>query len=147
MNIVFPDPLVWQSGLEFGIQALGLLRDEGLEFTATLLDHGPMLEAVALGCRDFQLSNRVRWVRKISGGEPNIDVAVFPRVCPMKAPANLDPVGFPGPILSSDPTTAQHSTRIWYFPRRDYRTLAVMLREVPHARVTAPERVHSWRAK
>ncbi len=56
----------WQSGLEFTLDALSLLKKRGFLFQYTIVGDGPYLEAVAFACHQHGLEDVVNLVRKAS---------------------------------------------------------------------------------
>lgn len=124
MRIAFPDPLTWQSGIEFGLQALGELHRRGIGFTCRLRDEGPMLEAATFAMVQYGLQSRFEWVRRAPRVLRGIDVALFPRV----APGDLDVIRFllqqGVRVVTSDPAVDWVSPGLHTFPRRHSRVLA-----------------------
>jgi hypothetical protein len=59
-RLIFPDPLVWQSGLEWGIEAFAMLVDEGHDLRCCLRAEGPMFEAIAFAASISACSTGVR---------------------------------------------------------------------------------------
>lgn len=127
MRIALPDPLTWESGIEFGLQAIGELVRQGIPIEFSLLDHGAMLEAATFGIIQYQLHPNVRWVRRWPGSFAAFDVAIFPRVAAMET-ATISQILDQGlPVVSSDPVFVV-STNFQQFPRRDWQALANILR-------------------
>lgn len=58
VRLVFQDPLEWQSGLEWGVEAAAILIREGYDLECVFRSHGPMLEAVAFAAFDLGILDR-----------------------------------------------------------------------------------------
>lgn len=58
VRLVFQDPLEWQSGLEWGVEAAAILIREGYDLECMFRSHGPMLEAVAFAAFDLGILDR-----------------------------------------------------------------------------------------
>ena len=127
MRIVFPDPLTWQSGIEFGLQALGKLHRGGVPFKFSLCAQGPMLEAATFAVIQHQMQNQVRWVRRWPQSFREFDVAVFPRVIAMETSAISEIAAQGMTVVSSDPEFRESKATFHQFARRDSDSLANIL--------------------
>lgn len=58
VRLLFQDPLEWQSGLEWGVEAATILIREGYDLECVFRSHGPMLEAVAFAAFDLGILER-----------------------------------------------------------------------------------------
>jgi hypothetical protein len=130
MRIVFPDPLTWQSGIEFGLQALGELQRRGLSFEFSLRDEGPMLEAAAFAVNQYGMLSKVRWVRRWPRSWTGFDVALFPRVITGEAQPVLNACKQGVLVITSDPGIKQSLPNLYVFGRRDCRELASCIEKV-----------------
>ena len=79
-RLIFPDPLVWQSGLEWGIEAFAMLVDEGHDLRCYLRADGPMFEAIAFAALDLGVLNRSTFNDSLPTPDNNGDVWVLCRV-------------------------------------------------------------------
>jgi hypothetical protein len=127
MRIVFPDSLTWQSGIEFGLQALGALYHRGAAFEFSLPDHGPMLEAATFAIIQYQLHNKVRWVHRWPRSFAAFDVAIFPRVVAIEKGSLTQLLHQGVTVISSDPEFQSAKGNYHRFARRDWQTMAGVL--------------------
>lgn len=79
-RLIFPDPLVWQSGLEWGIEAFAMLVDEGHDLRCCLRAEGPMFEAIAFAALDLGVLDRCTFANDASELRSATDVVVYCRV-------------------------------------------------------------------
>ena len=134
MRIVFPDPLIWQSGLEFGLQAVGEFQNEEPELECLLRSQGPLLEAVTFAALQYQLLPKVQWTRRCPHRFGSDDVAVFPRVAPTDEAPIRDALSQNISVITSDPAVTISHPLLRLFPRRNVAALVECLVEV-HARL------------
>jgi hypothetical protein len=119
IQVIFPDPPVWQAGLEFGVEGLARARRKGLSLTVSILDHGPMVEAITCALLQFDMLNCVLWHRRWPGRISNWDVAVFPRVRSIDNGPLLKCLRNGLWVLSSDPNFKEKHPRLGRLPPRD----------------------------
>lgn len=134
MRIVFPDPLRWQSGMEFGLQALGELQKAGLDFEFSVRDEGPMLEAVAFAVTQYEVLSKVRWVHRWPGSWQKFDLVLFPRVITGEVEPMLNACKQGVLVVSSDPGFKQSLPGLYFVGRRDASALARCIVQVAHTR-------------
>ena len=127
MRIAFPDPLTWQAGIEFGLQALAELQREGAAFEFSLLDHGPMLEAATFAIIQYKIQNKVRWVQRWPRTFTSFEVAIFPRVVAMDTSVLAQILDQGLTVISSDPEFQSSKCNFQQFARRDWQSLAGLL--------------------
>ena len=127
MRIVFPDPLIWQSGLDFGLQAVGELQRQRAAFEFSLPDEGPMLEAATFAIIQYQLQTKVHWVHRWPRSFAAFDVAIFPRVASMETGSMTQILDHDVAVLSSDPEFKSAKVNYHRFARRDWQSLAGIL--------------------
>jgi hypothetical protein len=130
MRIVFPDPLIWQSGIEFGLQAVGEFQREERPVKCLLRDRGPMLEAVTFAALQYGLLPMVEWTRHWPHWLRPNDVAVFPRVAPGDAGPIQEALRQNATVITSDPGIVIQHALLRQFPRRDVAALVQCLVEV-----------------
>lgn len=127
MKIIFPDPLIWQSGIEFGLQSLAELRSAGWNFEFSILDQGPMLEAVSFAIADYGLQAHVRWLSRRPRPWTRFDVVLIPRVA-AGDPELVRQILCAGvEVVSSDPDISLNQSGFHSFPRRNWRSLLNLL--------------------
>lgn len=136
MRIAFPDTLTWQSGIEFGLQALGVLQTAGLDFEFSLRDKGHMLEAVAFTVNQYGMLSKVRWVRSWSGSWQKFDLAIFPRVIAGEVEPVLKACKQGLLVITSDPGLKQSLPNLYVVGRRDASELASSIEKVARKSAT-----------
>lgn len=129
IKVAFPDRLVWQSGIEFGLQAVAVLAGEGAPIEFSLIDHGTMLEAATFAVIQYQLQSKVQWVRRWPRSFAAYEVAIFPRVAPMETQTITRILKQGVLVISSDPAFTTPDEHFLSFFRRDWQALATMLRK------------------
>ena len=80
IRLVFPDPLEWQSGLEWGVEAAAILVREGHDVECVFRATGPMFEAVAFAALDLGILDRCTFDDTAVGKPSTDDIVVLPRV-------------------------------------------------------------------
>lgn len=118
-----PDPLIWQAGIEYGLQALAVLKKQDITFTCRVSGTGPSLEEVVLSVHQLGLRDHVRY------GPPRIlrsskrHVVLLPRVRPLRREL-IDAALTEGKVVfTSDPSVGRGSERLVLFPRRSWEAL------------------------
>jgi len=127
MRVALPDPLSWQAGIEFGLQALGELRRGGLNFEFSLLEQGPMLEASGFAVNQFGLETNVRWLHRRLRSWTGFDAVLFPRVAPLETATITQILEGGVTVISSDPEFRSQRSNFHPFPRRDWQSLAKLM--------------------
>lgn len=124
---VMPDPLCWTSGIEYGIQALGHLKQEGWEFTCYLADQGPLLAAVAFAILEQGLKAQIRFVRDPLTKLPEATTVLLPRVRAGDERIIQFALKTGKQVLCSDPSLQIEHAQIHRFERRNWRQMASIL--------------------
>ena len=124
-SLTLPDPLIWQAGIEYGLEALADLP-LGV-WVCTLRDHGPMLEAAAFAVHQLGLQDYVRFQPRFGSRSGGSQIALFPRVAPLDHNLILDSLKRGNVVVTSDPSFAFDCSNLLIFPRRDSRTLRDIL--------------------
>jgi hypothetical protein len=124
--VTFPDQLVWQAGIEYGLQAAADAFSRGAKIVCYLRNSGPMLEAVAFAVREFGLHNVIRWGR---GDQitKNAHVFLFPRVKAMESETIYRLISSGKTVITSDPNIKTCDTKLITFQRRDYKALSDLI--------------------
>jgi hypothetical protein len=125
-----PDPLIWQAGLEYGLQALRYLRDRGCNFVCYITDRGPFLEAVALAVHQLELKGCVCYTKKIHRHTKTPQTIVLPRVYPLGKEPIMKALESGSTVITSDPEIENNHQNLFLFPRRDWKTLAILLEQI-----------------
>lgn len=128
-RILFPDPLVWQAGLEYGVQAVGSLVRSGVPVECFLSNVGPMLEAVALVIHQERIGERAHFVRDPIARTASNDIAVFPRVASLDQRLLLQAARAGFTVITSDPSIPKLEQGIRTVTRRDWKELELVLKE------------------
>jgi hypothetical protein len=120
IHVALPDPLVWQAGIEFGLEAIAEVAATH-DVVCRLRDRGPMLEAVGFAVYQLGLSGITEF-RRSPLASRRVDVVLVPRV------TSLGPVRMPGSaiLITTDPALAPPGSEP--LPRRDPQTIANALR-------------------
>lgn len=83
IRLVFPDPLEWQSGLEWGVEAAAILVREGHDVRCVFRSTGPMFEAVAFAAFDLGILDRCTFDDTAIGAPLSDDILVCSAVARM----------------------------------------------------------------
>lgn len=102
IRLVFPDPLEWQSGLEWGVEAAAILVREGHDVRCVFRATGPMFEAVAFAAFDLGILDRCTFDDQAAGAPLSDDIVVMPRVN-----VGLRDIAQPPPLWSELRSTAE----------------------------------------
>jgi hypothetical protein len=129
LRVALPDPLVWQAGLEWGLEALSDARRQGLSFSCQIGDEGPLLEAVAFSVKEMALSN-VSFVNRKTILTRRQDVYLFPRVKAMEQESVLGLVRRGAVVLTSDPEISAVAGSLRLFHRRDVGAVVTILQRL-----------------
>ena len=121
-HIVLPDALVWEAGIEYGLEAVAALAAE-TKVNCAVRDDGPMLEAIAFAVHQLALGGVVRFTDDPCAAGP-VDVVLAPRLAP------LGPLSQPSSarLVTSDPMLLPPDTLP--VPKRDAAALTAALRDV-----------------
>jgi hypothetical protein len=122
-----PDPLTWQAGIEYGLQALTAVQETGSEFLCYLADAGPLLEAVSLSVYQLDLTERVRYVSPVQGYLKGANAILLPRVYSLDREIIGTALKAGQWVISSDPAVTLEHPRLLRFPCRDWRAMADIL--------------------
>jgi hypothetical protein len=119
-TIVLPDLLVWQAGVEFGLEAVAAVAADTV-VSCAIHDRGPMVEAAAFAVHQLGLAPVVRFADRPWSGLGDA-VVLAPRVATMRP--------LPGPpprrLVTSDPALVPAGSHP--VPARDVAALADALR-------------------
>ena len=126
MHFVLPDPLIWQAGNEYAMDAFALLKRRGFQFTAHFRDHGPLLESLAFLRYTYELQDHVQFTRaETIPGKQRIIVA--PRIKAFDSSASLLAMIQSEAVVTSDPAIDRTHPRLQTFNRRNSEELADVL--------------------
>lgn len=128
IKLVFPDPLVWQAGVEFGLQALAGLPSG--EWVCEIPDHGPMLEAAAFALHQLGIQDRMKFCSRRNCLPGRNQVALFPRVAMLDHSLLLGSLKHGQIVVTSDPAVDFECDNLFLFRRRDWRTMRDILLHV-----------------
>jgi hypothetical protein len=117
IRIALPDPLVWQAGIEFGLQGIADAFSRG-EFSCILNSEGPMLEAVAYAIKEMNIGN-VEYADSRLIRKKGAEVFLFPRVQKMDVGSIRYLVDSGQTVITSDPAVTKFAPNILLFMRRD----------------------------
>lgn len=129
MRLAFPDPLVWQAGIEFGLQAVAEVIGRGTRISCCLKGEGPMLEAVAYAIKELGIQDVVKW-SKDGSFKGRIDIYLLPRVQSGEQKTIRSLVDAGKTVLTSDPGIAAAEACLHIFPRRNTVALASLVQEL-----------------
>lgn len=129
-RVLFPDPLIWHAGTEYGLQAMAMLR-ERVDFVCVLSTDGPLLEAVSFAVYQLGLGERVKFMTRWGRWPRHSDLVLLPRVAALpeiwsrrtkKRAARGAKL-----VVTSEPGIHGDGGRISTVPRRDPTALAELL--------------------
>lgn len=125
LDILMPDPLVWEAGIEYGLQAVALCEDQGLECSCYVFDHGPLIEAVVLAAKQLNL-RRLQYLPDVMEYIGLADLLLLPRVATIRSQPVPAFLKYQKPVVTSDPFfyTEEH---VIGFERRNWKQLADIL--------------------
>ncbi len=118
-----PDKLVWQAGIEYGLQALAELKNKGKQFVCFLADEGPALESVAFAVHQLDLSGEVKFVKDVQKHISAADAILLPRVSPLEQETIGGFLRQGKTVITSDPAISSAPPRLISFPRRQWQSL------------------------
>jgi hypothetical protein len=130
IQIVMPDPLTWEAGLEYGLQALAELHYEKQNYLLFLHDNGLFLEATAFGVQQLGLRENVQYVRNPERRMGDCDIVLFPRVKGLGIDIIHKALEHEKHVVTSDPEVKIDHPRLLLFPRRDWKKLAAIIKEL-----------------
>ncbi len=136
IRLVFPDPLEWQSGLEWGVEAAAVLIKEGYDLKCVFRSDGPMFEAVAFAAFDLGVLDQCIFDDASADTRLPSDIVIGSHLGmapPSPGGQRLDP---PGGEKERDGTSSKRLA-IWAAPR-DSATIAAGIRK----RFASPSRLH-----
>lgn len=136
IRIVSVGRLVWSKGYEFALDAVAMLRDQGVDFTYEIYGTGPYEQAIRFGIREHALDGLVR----IAGARPRHEIPAILADADIMLHAAIDE-GFGNavieaqamelPIVSTDagglPENIEDGVTGFVVPRRDPSALAEKL--------------------
>jgi len=125
IKLLFPDPLIWQAGVEYGLQALAGLSSG--EWVCGLPNHGPMLESTAFAIHQLGLQDRVKFQSRHKYLFGSSQIALFPRVAPLNRKLLLRNLKRGQIVVTSDPSIDFEFTNLFVFPKRDWYSLREIL--------------------
>jgi len=122
-----PDPLIWQAGMEYGLQALASINKKNVNFLCSLPDRGPMLEAIGFAAHQLKLNQKMRYTNLDRYTPQSSDVILMPRVYPLDQKIIGDALKLGGKVITSDPNINVTHAQLTSFSRRNWRDLADIL--------------------
>lgn len=131
--------LHWKKGLEFGLAALKILKDEGIEFEYSIIGEGPELERLLYDVNEYGLKNQVKFLGKLKPKEvanlmKSHDIYLQPSIQEGFCNAVLE-AQYSGLLcIVSDaeglPENVIHNQTGWVVSKRDIVSLAKKIKEV-----------------
>jgi hypothetical protein len=124
MKVLFPDPLTWESGIEYGLEGVAKAQDSCGDVVSTLYGKGPFLEAVAFAAMEFAILDRLEFRSVITEREyRNAELVLLPRVRPgRQGPARMA-LASGTFVITSDVTIEPVPGRVQRVPSRDWRAI------------------------
>lgn len=78
-RLLFPDPLEWWAGLEWGVEAAAILISEGYDIECVFRSTGPMFEAVAFAALDMGILERCHFINFLEVNPSSNDIVLILR--------------------------------------------------------------------
>lgn len=126
--IVMQDTLIWQAGVEFGLQALAELQKKNVYFNCYLRSRGPHLEAIAYAVHQLNLESKTFFMHNINKYIKKAKIVVLPRVCALESESISNNLKSGRIVITSDPSIkSNEKKKLYTFPRRDWRALSNLL--------------------
>ncbi|MDX1437001.1 MAG: hypothetical protein R3335_09335 [Anaerolineales bacterium] len=143
IRISMPDPLSWETGIVYGLQALTRMTAHEIPFECLLPDSGPQYEEVAFSIYQLELDAHVRLVPYIRYRALLSDIVVFPRLCSLEARPIKTALRLNKTVITSDPELDFSHPKLHRFQCRDHHALANSLISAVAglAKVAAPEKI------
>lgn len=126
-KILMPDDLIWQAGLEYGIQALSKVAEQGGGFKCFIKSKGPFLEPVSFAIHQMKMGEKISYVEDTIKYLLESDIVLLPRVCPLDKKIIERSLKNGKTVITSDPSIAAGHPGMMLFMRRDWEELSGML--------------------
>jgi len=139
LNILTVADLDWRNGLEFGLQALKLFKDQGPIFEYHLVGSGDFLEAVAFARHELGLAEQVHLHLSFTSSLikyffTSADIFLLPVVAPGAGHGLLQAAAYQIPVICTDlpglATSIVDLTSVYIAPRRNPYALAECLTDL-----------------
>lgn len=129
-RIVFPDRLVWQAGIEYGLQAVAEVMKEYPDIKCYINKTGPFLEAAAFAVYQFGLGKNTLFIEHPGKSISPSDIIIFPRVKQMEQTPIRTSLVSGKNVLVSDPSISFQDPKLQIFPRRDWKELSRIMLDI-----------------
>jgi hypothetical protein len=122
--VAMPDPLTWEAGMEYGIQALAHAL-AGADWTCAVAGRGPYLEATFFCAAQVGVRDHLVARNDVCSFADRADLLLFPRIVPMDRAPVLRAIGRERQdVITSDPAIRFSSARLRVVGPRDWPALA-----------------------
>jgi hypothetical protein len=129
-RILIPDPLIWESGVEYGLQALSKLQNEIQDFVFYIGKSGKLIEAVSFGIYQLGLTEKVRYVNDSERMIKICDIILFPRVKSIGETIILSALGQGKYVVCSDQNFRSRNSNFFMFHRRNWNEMEGILKKI-----------------
>jgi hypothetical protein len=128
--VAMPDPLTWEAGMEYGIQALAHAL-AGADWTCAVASRGPYLEATFFCAAQVGVRNHLIACDDVGKQADRAHLVLFPRIVAMDRAPILRAIGREQQdVITSDPAIAFSAPRLRVVPSRDWAALAAAITSV-----------------
>jgi hypothetical protein len=128
--VAMPDPLTWEAGMEYGIQALAHAL-AGADWSCAVASRGPYLEATFFCAAQVGVREHVVASDDVGAEADRAHLVLFPRIVEMDRASILRAVGRERQdVITSDPAIQFSAPRLRLVPSRDWAALAEAITSV-----------------
>jgi hypothetical protein len=130
--VAMPDPLTWEAGLEYGIQALAHAL-AGRDWRCAVASRGAYLEATFFCAAQLGVREHLEACDDVAHHADRAQLLLFPRIVPMDRAPILRAIGRDRQqVITSDPAIQFSGPRLDVVPPRNWEALAGAIRQSFH---------------